>query len=120
MVGDFVFLRSPAALELQQTFIFRFGSAKAKGANSVLTAPSDGLPHDKVVRPQVLEMLIRGAVFIDTLFAEVEVDCTGNRPTLIKGEHNKPFARCDDVLENLFEETQRLGWEPVVTASDAV
>src|SRR5439155_21049506 len=76
----------------------------------------NALPHDKVIRAQVLEPFVRSAVFIKGVLSEAEEDRGGYwaRPTL--GENNETETGAYDMLVDVQEKRDRLRRETVTPA----
>jgi hypothetical protein len=58
VITDVLFTGSPAVFELAETVVLRLRPAKAEMGVSVPAIPPDGLPHDEVVRPEVLVIFV--------------------------------------------------------------
>ena len=58
VVMDGLFGRSPAGFKLDEALVFGLGPSKTETLIAVLRVPLDGLPHDEVVCPELLEFLV--------------------------------------------------------------
>ena len=90
VISDEPFPRAPSCLELPEPLIARFRPAQTEGPVSVIAAPFDRLPHDQVVCPEMLKGPVRGAVFVEDLISEREIDVGGNRCSPERGQDDEP------------------------------
>ena len=111
---------SPARLEPPETVVLRLRPAEAQGPAPVIAPPPDCLPHDQVVRAQMLKGPVRGAVFVEERLAEAKIDIGGNGDAAGKGQDDKAPPARKDMIEYVPEKTAGLGWQAVVSAGEGV
>ena len=73
-----LFVGTPTGLELLESLIIRFCSAKAETFKPLVAEPSDTFPHGEVISPEVLEFHVRGPVFVDRLIPKMKKNPSGN------------------------------------------
>lgn len=92
---DLGFCGIPTSFELQKSLIVRFRSAEAEIAAASPEALPDRLPHDQVVGPYMLILLVGGPELINGRFTEMEVDPACDTQVAQEGKGGKPISRCD-------------------------
>lgn len=83
---------APSRLELPEPFIFGLSPTKTEGPVSVIAAPFYRRPHDQVARPKMLQGSVRGAVFVDDLISEREIDVCGDGRSPERSRNDKPHT----------------------------
>ena len=120
IIVENLFVGTPAALELHEAQVFRLGSTEAETAESFPGIPFDGLPHGKIVGPEVLTAAIGCTVFIDSLIAEMKKDGTGNSFVFRGSQENSSFFRGNNVFKKVFKKLPGLGRQAVAPSCHTI
>jgi len=111
---------SPPRLELPETVVLRLCPAEAQGTASVIAPPPDCLPHDQVIRAQMLKGPVRGSVFVEERLPEVKIDIGGNGGAAGRGQNDKAHPLRKDAIIDIPKKTARLGRQAMVSAGKGV
>jgi hypothetical protein len=93
---------------LDETLTVRFGSAKTKDLIPVLAIPSYGLPHNKVVSPEMLVPKLRCAIFINCLLSKMKKYCTRDILFINRCKDHESQVFRNDMIMYFFEKIGRL------------
>src|SRR5882757_5266217 len=119
-VFDRRFVRGPAQLECSQAFVVHRAPAETKRVPAFRNKLLDGRPENEVGRAEFLEHFIRGAVFIDDFFPEMQKYRSRNRLFVMTPNDNSAEIFLQDILVNTAKEPQRLRRQSVLLTRAAV
>jgi len=117
---DHLLFGCPAGLELNQSLVYRLGSAKAQGGISVLQIPANCFPHDKIVGTEVKIVFVFFSVFVKCFPFVMVLYSLGNRRASVIPDRHETRALGDEMTMDVFEEPEGLRGKSVLLAREEV
>lgn len=119
-VRNLALLGPPAGFELAEAFVFQLGPSEGEALEALPGEPFDRLPHDQVVRPQMLVGPVRGSVFVDGPVAEMKIYVPGYGLSLEIGQGDEAAFLGNNMFMHFLEKMERLGGKAMRAASHSV
>ena len=114
------FLRSPPVLELPEPLVLRFRPPEAKRPKSSSGAGNYPLPHQKIVRPQVLVSSVGSPVFVIGPVTENKVHVAGDaRPAEVR-QRDEAGVFLQNMLMEVPEKLHGLRGKTMLLTSHAI
>src|SRR5665213_2445599 len=80
----------------------------------------DRFPHEQIIWPQMLKLVVRRAKLVEAQITSAEKDRGGDGPALVPCDGHKPVTRLENVPGNILEKFDRLRRQSVPAPAAAM
>src|SRR5258705_316325 len=111
---DLLLARTETQFEATQPFVGHGSPAQVQGLETLGRTSLDRLPHQQVVRPQMLKRILRGAELVNRLGTGMNKNCGRYRPRVQPRQPYKALAVLQKMAPDVLKETKRLRWKAML------